>query len=157
MLSRRNLVVLGFCRNTQGPQIVIKLFHELINRWANSPKVMLFEFLSLARRSSEQRAARHDEILTLFVILLRNKEIFLFGTNGSYNTVTVFTKELQNALSLFVNYAHRTQKRRLFIESLARIRAKCCRNAKDFIFNKRVARWIPCGVATSFKCCTQTT
>lgn len=117
---------------------------------------MLFKLLSLKRSGAEQGAARHDEVLALYVILLGNQEVLLLCTNRGNHAMAVFAKELQNALSLFVNNAHRTEKRGFLVECFTGVGAKCSRDAQHFILDECKAGWIPCGVAASLERGTQT-
>lgn len=117
---------------------------------------MLFKLLALKRSGAEQGAARHDKVLALYVILLGNQEVLLLCTNGGNHAMAVFAKELQDALSLFVNSAHRTEKRSFLIERFTGVGAERGRNAQHFILDECIAGRIPCGIAASLKRGTQT-
>ena len=52
VLCRGDLVVLGFCRNAQRPQVVIDFLHEFVDGRSDGAEVMLFKLLAL---EAEQR------------------------------------------------------------------------------------------------------
>ena len=155
VLRRGNLVVLGFCGNTQCPQIVIDFLHEFVDGRTDSAKVMFFQFLALKRSSAEQGTARHDEVLTLYIVLLGNQEVLLLCANGRNNTMAVFAEELQNTLSLLVYSAHGTKKRGFLVERFTGVRAERGGDAQHFVLDERIAGGIPCGVAASLERGTQ--
>ena len=156
VLCRGNLVVLGFCRNAQRPQVVIDFLHEFVDGRSDGAEVMLLKLLALKRSSAEQGAARHDKVLTLHVILLGNQEVLLLCTNGGNHAMAIFAKELQDALSLFVNSAHGTEKRGFLVECFTGVGAECGRDAQHFILDECKAGRIPCGVAASLERGAQT-
>ena len=155
MLTGRNLVVLGLRGNGEAPQHVVELLHERIHRRPNGAEIVFVEFLALARRRAEQRAPAHDEILALLVIFLGNKEIFLLGTHIHRYMTGLFAEQRQHALCLHVDGGHGTQKRSLFVERLARIRAERRGNAQHFVFDEGIARWIPRRIAARLESCAQ--
>ena len=69
--------------------------------------------------------------------------------------MAIFAEELQDALSLFVNSAHGTEKRGFLVECFTGVGAECGRDAQHFILDECKAGRIPCGVAASLERGTQ--
>ena len=141
----------------EAPQHVVELFHKIVHRGANGAEIMLVELLALARRRAEERAAAHHQVLTLGVVLLRDKEVLLLGADVDRNLGRLLSEEGEHALRLLIDGGHRAQKRRFLIERFAGIRAKRRGNAEHFVLDERIARGIPCGISARLERCTQTT
>ena len=106
MLRRGDLVMLGLRRYAQLPQLAVEFLHELVDRGTDGAEVMLLELLALQRGVAEQRAARHDEVGALCVILLADQEVLLLGADGGDHAVDMFAEQRQHAFSLLVDGAH---------------------------------------------------
>ena len=116
VLRRRNLVVLGLRGNAELPQLVVEFFHELVHRRADSAEVVLFKFLTLARRIAEQRAAGQHKVEALGIILLGDEEVLLLGADRGDDLLMTLAEQLEHAVRLLVDSDHGTQKRRLLVE-----------------------------------------
>ena len=101
MLTRSNLIMLGLCRNTQFPELVIKLFHEVVDGWTNSAKVVLVKLLTLAWLATKEGAATKDKVRALLKVFLFDKEVLLLRTDVCYNARRLLAKKCKNAFSLF--------------------------------------------------------
>ena len=138
-------------RHAQSPQLVVELFHELVDRRANGAEVMLFQLLPLQRRIAEQRAPAHDKVLALRVVFLGNKEVLLLGAHGGHHALVRLAEQGQHAIRLLVDGAHRTQQRGFLVKRLARVAAKRRRNAQHLVLDEGVGRGIPGRVAARFE------
>ena len=136
MLAWGYLVVLGLCRNTKLPELVVDLLHECVNRRADSTKVVLLELLALGWLRAKQGAASKNQVGALLVVLLGNKEVLLLGANVNGDLLGSLAKESEQALGLGVESIKRAQKRGLLVECFAAIRDKGGRDAENLILNK---------------------
>ena len=117
---------------------------------------MVIHFLSLGWLCAKQGSSGIDQILSLFVQLLRNQEIFLLRADRGTDALHIFvTEKLQNPHSLPVQCFHRAKQRGLLIQSLTAIRAKCRGDAQGLALNKRVGSGVPGGVTSCFEGCPQ--
>ena len=98
-----------FCQDTQFPEFVVKFLHKGGNPRLDDTKVMIIHFLPLRWLCTEQGASGKAKVGTLIVHFLCDKEIFLFGTDRTGNTLYgVVSKQMQNAERLLVKSLHRT-------------------------------------------------
>ena len=153
MLRGSNLVVLGLRRHAKLPQLAVKFLHELVDRGADGAEVMLLELLALQRGVTEQRAARHDEVGTLRVVLLADQEVLLLGADGGDHAVDMLAEQSQHALGLLVDGAHGTQQRGFLVKRLAGVAAERGGDAQHLVLDERVAGGVPCRVAASLEGC----
>ena len=100
MLARSNLIVLGLCRDAQLPELVIKLFHEVVDGWTNGAKVVLIKLLALAWLTTKEGTTTQNKVRTLLKIFLFDKEVFLLWTNVCDNARRLLSKESEHAFSL---------------------------------------------------------
>ena len=151
VLARRHFVVLGLGRHAELPQRLVKLLHEVVHRGADGAEVVLFHLLALAWWRAEQRAAGQDEVLTLLVVFLLDQEVLLLGADGGGHARDVLAEEREHAARLLGDGLHRAQKRRFLVERFAGVRAERGRDAENLVFDERVARRVPRGVAARFE------
>ena len=121
VLGGRNLVMFGFGENSVTPKLFVQIAHKFRNLRFDSAEVMVFKLLSARCRRAEKRPSRQPQILALIILLLGNKEVLLLGPDGCRYFFTLYPEKLQNSFRLLVDRRHRTQQRRFFIQSIARI------------------------------------
>ena len=143
VLRGRDLVVLGPGINAQAPQPVVDLFHEIADRLADGAEVMLLELLALGGVRAEQRAAAQDEVGALAVVVERDEEVLLLGTDGRHDLRHIDPEALEHALGLLGQALHRAQQRRLLVERLAVVGDERRRDAQHLVFDEGVARRVP--------------
>ena len=149
MLRRSYLVVFGFCRNTELPELFIQFFHESGNSRTESAEIVVIHFLTLRSWCAKQSSSAELQIVSLIKQLFINQEILLFRTNGGDNAGHIFiSEEFQDTQRLAVDGFHRTQKRGFGIKCLAAVGTECGRDAECIVFNKCRGGWIP-GCITS--------
>ena len=151
MLAGRDLVVLGLGRDAERPELVVELLHEIVDRGADRAKVVLLELLPLAGSCTKERASGNDEVRPAGVILLFDEEVLLLVAHTRHHAAGVLAKERKHALGLRIHSGHRTQKRRLLIERLARIGAKRRGDAEHLVFDEGGRSRVPSGVAARLK------
>ena len=137
--------------HAERPQLVVELLHELVHRRADSAEVVLFQLLALAGRIAEQRAAAHDEVLALGVVLFRDQEIFLLGTHRGNDALVRLAEQREHAVRLLFHHVHGAEERRLLVERLARVAAEGCGDAQHLVFDEGVAGGVPRGVAAGLE------
>ncbi len=86
VLMGSHFVVLGFSRNPQLPELEVQLLHEGGYRLFYGSEVVVVHFLTLGRKTSENRASGKLEVRSSIVVVLVDEEVFLLGTCGSDNT-----------------------------------------------------------------------
>ena len=156
MLCGSYFVVLCFSEYAEFPKLGIEVGHILYYALFDGTEVVVFEFLSLGRGGSEESTTCENQILSLFVYRLVNKEVFLLGAYGSDDSACVFAEELKNTASLVGQIFHRFEKRGLFIEYFTRIRYESRRNAESIILDESVRSGVPRGVTSRFESCSYT-
>ena len=57
VLGRCNLIMLGFGKHAQLPQLFVKLFHKRLNAWFDNAEIMVLKLLPFRRHCAEQRTA----------------------------------------------------------------------------------------------------
>ena len=82
MLCRGHLIVLGLCRDTKLPELLVDIPHERRNSLAKGSEVVVIQLLPLRRHRPEQSSACVDEILSLLERVLVNQEILLLRPDG---------------------------------------------------------------------------
>ena len=92
--------MLGLCRDAQLPELVIKLFHEVVDGWTNGTKVVLVKLLTLAWFATKEGTTTQNKVRTLLKIFLFDKEVFLLWTNVCDNARRFLSKESEHAFSL---------------------------------------------------------
>ena len=102
MLARSNLIVLGLCRDAQLPELVIKLFHEVVDGWTNGTKVVLVKLLTFAWFATKEGTTTQNKVRALLKIFLFDKEVLLLRTNVCNNARRLLSKERKNTLSLLL-------------------------------------------------------
>ena len=155
MLRGGDLVMLGLGRHAQLPQLAVQLLHELVDGGTDGAEVMLLKLLTLQRGVAEQRAARHDEVGALRVVLLADQEVLLLGADGGDHAVDMLAEQSQHALGLLVDGAHGTQQRGFLVKRLAGVAAERGGDAQHLVLDERVAGGVPCRVAAGLEGCAQ--
>ena len=73
--------MLGLCRDTQLPELVIKLFHEVVDGWTNGAKVVLVKLLALAWLTTKEGTTTQNKVRALLKVFLFDKEVLLLRSN----------------------------------------------------------------------------
>ena len=94
--------MLGLCRNSQLPEFVIKLFHEVVDGWTNGAKVVLVKLLTLAWLAAKEGTTTKDKVRTLLKVFLFDEEVLLLRTNVCDNARRLLAKERKNTLGLLL-------------------------------------------------------
>lgn len=79
VLRRSNLIVFGFCKDAQFPELFVKIMHEVRDPILQRAEVVVIQFLPLGRLCTEKGAAAVDQVTTLLIQFLVDEEIFLLG------------------------------------------------------------------------------
>ena len=148
--------MLGFRKNAELPQLLVKLFHERGDARLYRAVIVIIQLLTLGWLRAEERSAGVHYILAFFINAFVDEKILLLRADGGLDRGHIIVAEkLQHAQSLTVESLHRAQKRRFLIQCFAAVRAERRRYAKDVILDKRIRGRIPRGVAARFKRCAQ--
>ena len=94
--------MLGLCRDAQLPELVIKLFHKVVDGWTNSAKVVLVKFLTLAWFATKEGTTTQNKVRTLLKVFLFDKEVLLLRANVCNNARRLLSKECKNTLGLLL-------------------------------------------------------
>ena len=157
MLCRSNLVVFGLCKDSQFPELLIKIRHIFRNLRLYHTKVVIAHFLTLGGLGTEKCTSSKDKIFSLIEHFFRNKEILLLRSYRCLNAFDlVVAEEMKNTKCFFVQRRHRPEKRSLFVQRLTAVRAERGGNAKSISFDKCVGGGVPRSVSSCLKCCTET-
>ena len=113
--------MLCLCRDAQLPELVIKLFHEVVDGWTNSTKVVLVKLLTLAWLATKEGAATQDKVRALLKVFLFDKEVFLLWANVCDNARRLLTKESKYAFCLLFKGNLRAKQRSALIQSFSGI------------------------------------
>ena len=113
--------MLCLCRDAQLPELVIKLFHEVVDGWTNSAKVVLIKLLTLTWLTTKEGTAAKDKVRTLLKVFLFDKEVLLLRTNVCDNARRLLSKEGKNALGLLLKGNLGTKQRSALIQSFSGI------------------------------------
>ena len=148
VLRGRDFVVLRLCENAEFPKFLVKLFHIFDHAWLDCAEIVVGKFLSFGRTRAEQGATRVEQILSFFVHSGVDEEVFLFRTYRNVYALGLFAENGKKPRALSVDCFHRAQKRRLFVQSVAVVRAERRRNAEYTVLYERVGSWVPSGVAS---------
>ena len=149
--------MLGFCKYTELPQLVIKFGHKRLNSWLYCAKIVVIEVLTFWRLCAKKGTTRVHKVATLFAAFLVDQKIFLLGTNGGDYTIHLcISEQTEYAKRLSVERINRAQKRCLFIQSDTRIGAESRRNTKHLIFYKCIRGRVPVGISACLKCGSDT-
>ena len=81
VLARCYLVMLSLCRNTQLPELIIKLFHKVIDGWTNGAKVVLVKLLTFAWFATKEGTTTQNKVRALLKVFLFDKEVLLLRSN----------------------------------------------------------------------------
>ena len=108
-------------RNTVLPQILIEFSHEMRNLILNHTEVLIVKLLSLWCRCAKQCTSGQLQVKSLIELILVNQEVLLLRSNGSCYLRRCLTEEFQDTKCLLADCIHRTKKRCLVIQRLARI------------------------------------
>ena len=157
VLCRSNLIVLGFRRNSDFPQLLVDILHKRRNSLTDCSEIVIIKLLSFRRHSSEQCTSCVDQVFSLLELLSIYKEIFLLRSYGrSYFLRCCISEQSQQTQRLFVDCFHRAKKRCLLIQRFSCVGAECCRNAQCrscCILSHECRRCtIPCGIPSCLKC-----
>ena len=152
MLCGCDLVMLGLCKNTKLPQLLIEILHISSYTGLDNTKIMVIHLLSLGRLRTKESTSRIYKVLSFVIHFSVNEEVFLLRTDRACNTLYgIVSKKLQNTESLHVECLHRTKQWSLLIKSLATIGAESCRNAQRLSLDKCVRGRIPSSIASCLK------
>ncbi len=155
MLTRGNLIMLGFCHNPKLPEFLIKFFHKSVNAWFNRAEIVIFQLLTFRGFRAKQRSAAKYKVAALVINALVNQKILLFRTDSSmYSTDIVFAEKFENPEGLFINNLHGAQQRRLFVQHLTAVRTEGRRYAKNTVFDESIGSRVPRGITPCFKSCS---
>ena len=157
MLCGSNFVVLCLGHYSEPPERIVKIPHIRMNTAVDRAKVVVVHFLTLERRSSEQRSSGVYEILALLVNALVYEEVFLLRTHSGINALRGgVAKKTEYAHSLLGKRVHRTQQRSLLVKRLAGIRAECGGYIESTVLYERAGSRIPRCIAARLESCTDT-
>ena len=92
--------MLGLCRDTQLPELVIKLFHEVVDGWTNGTKVVLVKLLTFAWFATKEGTTTKNKVRALLKVFLFDKEVLLLRSNVCDNARRLLSKKCKNALGL---------------------------------------------------------
>ena len=154
VLCRRYFIMLGFCRDSQLPQLFVQIMH--IGRYTGlqSAEVVIFHFLTFWCRSPDQCASAEDQILSLIVELLIYQKILLLRTYGGIDMLYfIISEKMKNLYGFSVQSIHGTKKRSFFVQSLSAVGTESCWDIKSTVFDKSRRSRVPCSVASGFKSC----
>ena len=116
VLGGSDFVVFCFGGNTQLPELLIQIMHELGNLRLENAEIMILHLLSLRSGSADQCAAGHQKIFSLQIHFLVDQEIFLLGADGCIDMGDFrIAEKVQYLHGFFGECFHRTQKRRLLV------------------------------------------
>ena len=157
VLCRRNLVVLGLCKNPQLPQLVVDIAHECRNTGLYRTEIVIVKLLTLRRFGTEKGSAGVYQILAPVEQFNGNKEIFLLRADRRlYRGDIVVPEQPENSQRLLVDPLHRTQKRSLFVKRLAAVGAERRRYAERLALYESIGRGVPRGIASCLECGAET-
>ena len=109
---------------------------------------MVLQLLSPGRLGAKQGAARHPQVLPLFIEGLVNQKILLLRPHlGSDPLRLCVTEEPEDADRLSADLVHGPQKRRLLVQGLAGVGAEDGGNAQAALLDEGKGGGIPGGVA----------
>ena len=139
LIRRGHLVVLGLGGDAERPELVVELFHELVDGRADGAVVVLLELLALARRPAEQGASREHQVLAAGVLVFGDEEELL------PEPTVVMTRRLGSPNSASTRLACSStacieRERRLLVERLAGVAAERGGDAEHLIFDESIAR-----------------
>lgn len=138
VLRGRDLVVLCFGGDSEFPQLLVEFRHKVAYPVLYRGVILVVFLLSFGRHGSEQRSPREFEVVAAVVVPLVDEKIFLFAAHVGGYAFRIDAENFQQSYSLPVDCLHRTQKGRLFVEGLARVRAEGGGNAQN---TRAVARF----------------
>ena len=107
-----DLVVAGLGRNALLEQLTIDIDHERQDPIGYRAEIVVVEFLTLGRRSAEQRPTRAHEIGPAVIEVAVDEEVLLFGAGERHDGVDLrVSEELQDTLGVDVERLLRPQDR----------------------------------------------
>ena len=77
MLSGSNFVMLCLSKDTELPEFLVKIVHELLNLGLDNTKVMVIHLLALRSLSAEECSACVLDVRTLVIHFLCDEEVLL--------------------------------------------------------------------------------
>ena len=80
MLSGSNLIVLSLGEDTELPEFLVKIVHELLNLGLDNAEVMVVHLLSLRSLGTEECSSCVLDVRTLVIHFLCDEEVFLLRT-----------------------------------------------------------------------------
>ena len=80
MLSGSNFVVLCLSEDSELPEFLVKIVHELLNLGLDNAEVMVIHLLSLRSLSAEECSSCVLDVRTLIVHFLCDEEVLLLRT-----------------------------------------------------------------------------
>ena len=152
VLGRSHLIMAGFSRNPELPQLFVELLHKGRHAGAQGAEIVIVHFLSLGRGRAEQGPSAEAQIRSLEEKLFIDEKIFLLRAYGGKNAGDILIAEqAQDAQGLPVNRLHGAQKRRFLVERLAAVGAEGGGDAERAVLDKGRGSGIPGGVASGLK------
>ncbi len=139
VLSGSNLVMLGFRKHAELPQLLVEISHICGDARLYDAEIMVVKLLSLRRLCAEKRSSAENKVVTFFIHFLVNKEVFLFGTDGGADALYIGVSEkAENSQRLLVQCLHRAEQGSFLVERFAPVGAERRGNTKRFVLYKGV-------------------
>ena len=130
-LAGGHFVVPGFGGNTQSQQLFFHVLHEAHDTTGNGAKVMVFHFLTLGRRRTQQGTACQHEVGTQGRKVFIHQKILLFRAyHGPHIAGRLVAEQTQNAQRLPGQSRDGAQQRNLAVQGFAGIRIEVCGNVQ---------------------------
>ena len=120
VLAGGDFIVAGFDGNAELDQFVFAVGHERQHALGDHAEIMIFQFLALWRRATEERAPAGDQVGPGVVKVLVDQEIFLLGADGGEDLVDAgVTEQLEDADGLRAEGIHALEQRGFLVERFA--------------------------------------
>ena len=154
-LRGRHFVVAGLGRDSQSPEFLFHVAHEIKDTGLDGAEIMVFQLLVLGGRGAEKGATRLDQVRAVQVEVLVNEEVFLFRPQRNGHVFIRKAETLHQLLDGIAQCLAGAQQRSLLIQSVSRIRTVGGRDAErgsvPVPLDKGGAGGVPCGVAAGLK------
>ena len=152
VLRGGDLVMLGFRRNAELPQLLVQLVHKRRHAGLDRTEIMVVQLLPLGRAGAEQRPSRINQVGTALINAAVNEKVFLLRADvRAHRSGLRVAEEAENAQRLNADRVHAAQKRRFLVDRLAAVGGEHRRDAENAVLYKRIARRVPRGIAPRLK------
>ena len=152
VLGGRHLVVLGLGEDAVPPQLFVQFLHKGGNARLDGAEIVVLQLLPFGRLGAEQRPARKDEVLSLFVHGAVDEEVFLLRPDLRDDALRRgIAEQAQDAHRFFIERFHALQKRSLFIQHFAAVREEGRGDVQGAVLDEGEGRGVPRRVAARFK------